>query len=157
MQKYQRSSGFTLIELALVMTVILLISVASYRPVMDSVSNIRFQAVVAEAQENVDRCQRTLGWIPPADCDAVLKTDRLNDWLDSGSYIMRVVEAGVVGDPVDDVSNIALVMPSEDSDRKALGANVNPASGVMTVYPRTTSMLPMMYSLYSKANSKSPF
>ena len=153
-----KNAGFTLIELLVVISLMITISVFSYGPVMDSVENARFKAVVADAQSKVNQCYWTYRSVNSCN---LFQDATLSQWFDDYGALTSLGSIGVPGDDSDDIPQYTLELPAGNDDRTFLGVAIIPnatATGYeMKVTPRSKSLMPMMYTLTSKVNATSIF
>ena len=151
-------SGFSLIELLVVLSLILSLSVFLYDPVVEGAKNIQFQGVVAEAQTNINECY----WkVDPSILGACFfkKSNELDDWY-AGYYDYSL---NVIG--ADTIPVLKVKMPLAEVGRSFLGVSFADSKETgepnethkLVVYPRATSVLPMLYSLHARADGNDSF
>ncbi|OUS27835.1 hypothetical protein A9Q99_13835 [Gammaproteobacteria bacterium 45_16_T64] len=147
----RNNAGFTLIEILLVMGLAVFMSALLYVPVTDGLRDIRFKAMVAEAQSKINLCLRDN--LTQADCTTSVNSNLhpdLSEWNAGGYTITPTGTSNILVLSVD--------MPAEDSARTFMGVSFDTSGSVtkMVVYPRQISLAPMAYSLHSVADQKNP-
>lgn len=158
MDSGKKASGFTLIELLVVISLVVLLISIAYKPIKQSVNDFRFRALMEDAQVKINNCHWKLEWVGSPDDCVLTKGKGLGD-LYAGFYDDVLNDMGTpLSD--DDVPVLKVQVPVSESDRVFLGTLFESSQEVgesaetpkFLVYPRYSSLLPVLYTHQSKAN-----